>query len=65
MQLADQRSARGIRYALPVALTLILLAKLAGQDTACGMATWLRHRAALLAQGAQAQQTSDAPPNND
>ncbi len=34
MQLADQRSARGIRYALPVALTLILLAKLAGQDTA-------------------------------
>ncbi len=48
MQLADQRSARGIRYALPVALTLILLAKLAGQDTACGMATWLRHRAALL-----------------
>ena len=49
-QLNDQRSARGIRYPLPVALTLILLAKLAGQDTALGIASWLRHRASLLAQ---------------
>ena len=48
-QLTDQRSARGIRYALPVALALILLAKLAGEDSARGIASWLRHRAKMLA----------------
>jgi predicted transposase YbfD/YdcC len=48
--LADQRSRRGVRYPLPQALTLILLAKLGGEDTARGMATWLRHRAEELAQ---------------
>jgi predicted transposase YbfD/YdcC len=48
--LTDQRSRRGIRYPLPQALTLILLAKLGGEDTVRGMATWLQHRAEELAQ---------------
>ena len=48
--LTDQRSRRGVRYPLAQALTLILLAKLGGEDTARGMATWLRHRAEDLAQ---------------
>lgn len=48
-RLTDQRKARGVRYSLPVALTLILLAKLAGEDGAAGMATWLKYRAEMLA----------------
>ena len=47
--LTDRRSRRGIRYPLPVTLTLILLAKLAGEDTVQGIATWLRYRAEALA----------------
>lgn len=47
--LTDQRSRRGIRYPLPATLTLILLAKLAGEDTVRGIATWLRYRAEALA----------------
>jgi hypothetical protein len=48
--LTDQRARRGIRYPLPKALTLILLAKLGGEDTVRGMASWLKHRAEKLAQ---------------
>jgi predicted transposase YbfD/YdcC len=47
--LTDQRARRGIRYPLPKALTLILLAKLGGEDTVRGMATWLKHRTERLA----------------
>lgn len=47
--LTDRRSRRGIRYPLPVTLTLILLAKLAGEDTVQGIATWLRYRAEAMA----------------
>lgn len=44
----DQRQARGIRYPLPEALTLITLAKLGGEDGPTGMAQWLEHRAETL-----------------
>jgi predicted transposase YbfD/YdcC len=56
--LTDQRSRQGIRYPLPQALTLILLAKLGGEDTARGMATWLRLRAEELAQALQLARSS-------
>lgn len=47
-ELTDQRKARGVRYPLPEALTLITLAKLGGEDGPTGMAQWLEHRAELL-----------------
>jgi hypothetical protein len=40
----DGRKARGKRYPLPILLTLILLAKLAGEDTPKRIAEWLRLR---------------------
>ena len=43
-RLRDQRRRRGIRYPLEVALTMIIMAKLAGEDEAHGMATWLKER---------------------
>ena len=43
-QLTDGRKARGKRYPLPILLILILLAKLAGEDTPKGIAEWLRLR---------------------
>jgi predicted transposase YbfD/YdcC len=46
--LTDQRKARGVRYPLADALTLILLAKLGGEDGPTGMAQWLSHRAERL-----------------
>jgi len=47
--LEDQRDPRGLRYPLPVALTMITLAKLGGEDQPRGMAGWLRHRRKMLA----------------
>jgi hypothetical protein len=41
----DGRKARGQRYAAAVVLTLMLLAKLAGQKTVSGIAEWVRLRA--------------------
>ncbi len=49
-QLTDQRHARGVRYGLAEALTLIVLAKLAGEDGVSGIADWLSHRADQLRQ---------------
>lgn len=43
-QLADPRKDRGKRYSLPFLLVVILLAKLAGEDTPKGMAEWLKLR---------------------
>lgn len=40
----DSRKARSKRYSLPLLLTLILLAKLAGEDTPKGIAEWLQLR---------------------
>lgn len=47
-ELSDQRKRRGVRYPLPEVLTLIILAKLGGEDGPTGMAEWLAHRAELL-----------------
>ena len=49
-ELTDQRKARGVRYALPDALSLITLAKLGGEDGPTGMAQWLAERAEPLVQ---------------
>ena len=43
-QLPDPRKRRGRRYALAVVLTLIILAKLAGETTPSGIAQWARLR---------------------
>jgi predicted transposase YbfD/YdcC len=47
-RLTDQRDPRGVRYQLADALSLIILAKLGGEDEPRGMADWLKHRAELL-----------------
>ncbi len=47
--LTDGRRARGKRYALPLLLVLIVLAKLSGEDRPSGIADWVRHRRARLA----------------
>ncbi len=47
-ELSDQRQRRGVRYQLADALTLIILAKLGGEDGPHGMAQWLKHRAQQL-----------------
>lgn len=47
--LHDQRDARGVRYPLVTILLFVLLAKLAGESGLRGIAQWVRHRAALLA----------------
>ena len=47
-QIHDPRQARGIRYSLPVMLSMLVLAKLCGEDQLTGMAEWLRLREAEL-----------------
>jgi predicted transposase YbfD/YdcC len=47
-RLRDKRNARGKRYSLADALSLITLAKLGGEDGPRGMSEWLKHRAELL-----------------
>lgn len=47
-RLKDGRDPRGIRYQLADALTLIILAKLGGEDGPRGMADWLKHGAEIL-----------------
>jgi len=49
-QLVDQRAKRGIRYQLVTVLVLIVLAKLSGEDRLSGIAEWVSHRAAILAE---------------
>lgn len=48
--LRDARHARGKRYALAVVLLLVVLAKLAGEDRPSGIADWVKHRRAQLAE---------------
>ena len=48
--LHDRRDRRGKRYALPVLLLLIVLAKLSGEDRPSGIADWVANRRAQLAQ---------------
>jgi predicted transposase YbfD/YdcC len=49
-QLTDRRDPRGVRYSLVDALTLIILAKLGGEDSVLGIAEWLKHHAEELVQ---------------
>lgn len=44
-ELTDKRKRRGIRYPLAVALVMIVVAKLSGQDEVRGIAEWVRLRA--------------------
>jgi hypothetical protein len=46
--LPDRRDRRGKRYALPVLLLLIVLAKLSGKDRPSGIADWVAHQRAQL-----------------
>lgn len=48
--LRDRRHRRGKRYPLPLLLLLIVLAKLSGEDRPSGIADWVKHRRAPLAQ---------------
>jgi predicted transposase YbfD/YdcC len=45
----DRRQRRGKRYALPLMLLLIVLAKLSGQDRPSGIADWVAYRREQLA----------------
>jgi len=47
-KLTDQRDPRGVRYALVDVLTLIILAKLGGEDEVHGISEWLKFRAQEL-----------------
>jgi predicted transposase YbfD/YdcC len=47
-QLDDPRKARGVRYSLVDLLSLLILAKLCGEDSMKGMAEWVRLREATL-----------------
>lgn len=49
-ELPDPRRAQGKRYELALILSLVVLAKLAGQTSLCGATEWLRHRSAALAE---------------
>ena len=46
--LTDTRKPRGMRYSLGMVLTIILLAKLCGENHFMGIAEWAKHRAKLL-----------------
>ncbi len=47
-QVSDQRSRRGVRYSLPFLLSLIILAKLCGQNKPSAIAEWIGHRGKQL-----------------
>jgi len=47
-ELEDKRKARGKRYLLATILTLLVLAKLCGEDKPSGIAEWAKHRTELL-----------------
>ena len=52
-QVKDGRKKRGVRYPLALVLTLIVLAKLAGETSLSGVAQWVRERKEYLAQALQ------------
>ena len=57
-QLNDQRDPRGVRYQLADALTMIILAKLGGEDEAHGISQWLQDRAEQLVEALQLKRSS-------
>jgi hypothetical protein len=48
-QIHDPRAARGVRYSPATLLVLLILAKLAGEDSMKGMSEWVRLRSKQLA----------------
>lgn len=48
-QVGDRRARRGVRYPLVAVLTIVVLAKLAGEDEARGIAEWAQWRGEELA----------------
>ena len=56
-QVKDGRKKRGVRYRLALILTLIVLAKLAGETSLSGVAQWVRERKEYLAQALQLPST--------
>lgn len=48
-EIDDPRAARGVRYSLPTLLVLLILAKLAGEDSMKGMSEWVQLRGQKLA----------------
>jgi len=48
LQVVDTRKAKGKRYLLETLLTLVLLAKLGGEDTPTGITEWVAHRVEQL-----------------
>ncbi len=57
-QVTDGRHKRGIRYPLAVILTLIVLAKLAGEPKLSGVSRWVRLRGTWLNEHLHLQRTS-------
>ncbi len=51
----DTRQRRGLRYELALVLTLMVLAKLSGEDTPSGIAEWAKHRVRQLARAFELQ----------
>lgn len=49
-QIHDPRAARGVRYSLVTLLVLLILAKLAGEDSLKGMSEWVQLRGDQLAE---------------
>jgi predicted transposase YbfD/YdcC len=58
LKLTDGRKRRGIRYPLALILTMVILAKLGGEDGPKGMAEWLRHRIDFLVKQLQLRRAS-------
>ncbi len=46
--LSDKRKPRGLRYSLALILTILILAKICGENHVMGIAEWAKHRADLL-----------------
>ena len=57
-QVTDGRHKRGIRYPLALILTLIVLAKLAGEPKLSGVSQWVRLRGTWLNEHLHQQRTS-------
>lgn len=56
--LPDSRRKQGRRYSLALLLSLVILAKLAGEQTMSGVTEWVRHRGPDLAQRLGLRRTS-------
>jgi predicted transposase YbfD/YdcC len=57
-QLHDPRKARGKRYSMETILTLLVLAKICGEDKPSGIAEWAKHRLEWLCEGLKLERKS-------